>query len=156
MASMGTVNGVLADLIDEAIDPGRWQLQAACRGMPTDLFVPDGHGNRATTARAKAVCASCPVRAECLAYALAGDRLTGAAGVFGGLTAKERQKLIGRRSSARGCAHGDRDRFPSGGCRACVRERDQRAYMSDYRARRRENGGSPLRARPVSVPSDDA
>lgn len=40
----------------------QWRLQAACRGMDTELFFP-GHGQAATLA--KRACAACPVQAEC-------------------------------------------------------------------------------------------
>jgi WhiB family redox-sensing transcriptional regulator len=67
---------------------------AACRGMDTELFFPVP-GDVAGVARAKAVCAGCPVRAECLAVALAGaDVVPGA--VWGGTTGEEREALLRR------------------------------------------------------------
>ncbi len=49
-----------------------WKDHAACRGMPIDLFV-HRLGERQIVKRikeAKAVCAGCPVRPECLNEAL--------------------------------------------------------------------------------------
>lgn len=63
-----------------------WQLQAACRGVPTEVFYPE----RSTqVASPLAVCASCPVRAHCLAEALDREEM----GVWGGMTADDRRKL---------------------------------------------------------------
>lgn len=74
---------------------GDWRHRAACRGEDPELFFPVG-GDGAALARvaaAKAVCAGCPVRAECLAFALVAI----SDGVAGGLTAEERAQL--RRAS---------------------------------------------------------
>jgi WhiB family redox-sensing transcriptional regulator len=70
-----------------------WMVSAACRGMNPELWFPVtevGPGAR-QVARAKAVCAGCPVRDECLAFAL---ELKLAEGVFGGLTPSERAVLV--------------------------------------------------------------
>ncbi|MDQ0379894.1 WhiB family transcriptional regulator [Amycolatopsis thermophila] len=74
----------------DAID---WRTRAACRDEDPELFFPVsemGPGAR-QVARAKAVCASCPVRAECLAYALDAGLDNG---IFGGTTERERRSLI--------------------------------------------------------------
>jgi len=51
-----------------------WQDQAACRGRDVVLFFgPDGERQPEREIRerkAKGVCAACPVRAECLTYAV--------------------------------------------------------------------------------------
>ena len=68
-------------------DERPWVVFAACRDADPDLFFPAG---REEELRALAVCASCPVRSECLDYALeAGERF----GIWGGLTEKKRRKL---------------------------------------------------------------
>lgn len=67
--------------------------EAACRGEDPELFFPvteTGPGAR-QAARAKAVCARCPVTSACLAYALDNGL---AHGVFGGLTGSERRRPI--------------------------------------------------------------
>ncbi len=75
-----------------------WRHQAACRDLDTNLFFPDGEGAgvAAQVAEAKAVCARCPVREDCLDFALASDQ---SYGIFGGLTETERRSL--RRRLAR-------------------------------------------------------
>ena len=69
-----------------------WRLRAACRDQDPELFFPlseMGPGARQAD-RAKAVCARCPVRAECLEYALDNGLDHG---VFGGTTETERRAL---------------------------------------------------------------
>lgn len=87
----------LQHLVGEACGPlargeQPWRSQAACLHLPTNLFFPIGHGARARrqAARAKAVCETCPVQAECLDFALAANATYG---VFGGLTEEERREL---------------------------------------------------------------
>ena len=68
-------------------DERPWLVFGACRDADPDLFFPT---TREETDQALAICASCPVRPECLAYALeAGERF----GIWGGLTEKRRRKL---------------------------------------------------------------
>ena len=70
---------------------------ALCVGMDPEFFFPL-FGDAPGVAAAKAVCGACPVRAECLAFALEfGDVVPGA--VYGGLTGEERDALV-RRSPA--------------------------------------------------------
>jgi WhiB family transcriptional regulator, redox-sensing transcriptional regulator len=78
-----------------------WRHRAACRDHDPELFFPVsdmGPGARQTE-QAKAVCARCPVRAECLEYALdnALDH-----GIYGGTTESERRTL--RRRAVRKAA----------------------------------------------------
>jgi Transcription factor WhiB len=71
-----------------------WLELAACRGKPTAWWFPDQY-DRFGTAVAQAVCRSCPVRGECLAEALDVERLgVGVEGVYGGLTAAQRRRLL--------------------------------------------------------------
>jgi WhiB family redox-sensing transcriptional regulator len=55
-------------------DDWNWQARAACRGMDASTFFnPDnerGRSKRTREAQAKAVCAECPVIAQCLDWAL--------------------------------------------------------------------------------------
>lgn len=65
-----------------------WAARGACLSGDPDLFFPITSSGPALLqiARAKPVCARCPVRIDCLSYALA----TGQdAGVWGGTTAEE-------------------------------------------------------------------
>jgi len=61
-----------------------WLDRAACRDFPTEMFFPV---NDKDAEPAKAVCWQCPVRRDCLAYALADPHL---AGVWGATTEDER------------------------------------------------------------------
>ena len=61
--------------------------RAQCRGEDRDLFFPSV-GTPSTKARV--ICSTCPVRQECLAFALADSELIG---VWGGTTTQERKKL---------------------------------------------------------------
>ena len=77
-----------------------WQAKAACRGPHTAVFFPPSHFERkdekeAREARAKAVCRTCPVRIECLDYAL---RIREPYGIWGGLTEVERREVLLRQS----------------------------------------------------------
>jgi len=74
----------------EAIAAGWWWRAAACRGMDVALFFPTD-GNK--TARAKRVCAACPVRSECLHAELAAPVGFRPDGVFGGTAPWERTAL---------------------------------------------------------------
>jgi WhiB family redox-sensing transcriptional regulator len=72
-----------------------WQSRAACRDEDPELFFPVsdvGPGAR-QAAQAKAVCARCPVRSDCLSYALDNGLDHG---VFGGTTERERRELTRR------------------------------------------------------------
>lgn len=71
--------------------PPSWREDAACRHFPTDLFFPIGHGPRAEAQanQAKLICNECPVRVECLQYALATNAQFG---VFGGMSEEERRR----------------------------------------------------------------
>lgn len=73
-----------------AEDRRDWWKAAACQGADPELFFPVsavGPGE-AEVARAKAVCAGCRVRRQCLQFALATRQLHG---VWGGTTEQERQ-----------------------------------------------------------------
>lgn len=73
-----------------------WVGQANCRGMdPNDFFPARGENEKMRAA--KAVCAGCPVRVECLEYALATREREG---VFGGTGGRERLKIAQARRRA--------------------------------------------------------
>jgi WhiB family redox-sensing transcriptional regulator len=78
-----------------------WRLRAACLSADPDLFFPiSAHGSSAVQlGRAKAVCARCAVRPDCLRYALGQPGLQG---VWGGTTDTERRGL--RRAQSRRAA----------------------------------------------------
>jgi WhiB family redox-sensing transcriptional regulator len=62
--------------------------QAACRGEELELFFPQRGVAATTMARAREVCAGCPVRLECLDFAKVDAEIMG---VWGGTTKQERQ-----------------------------------------------------------------
>jgi WhiB family redox-sensing transcriptional regulator len=68
-----------------------WRSVGACLKADPDIFFPISMTGRAVEqiTLAKAICGSCPVREECLAFALTND--TGY-GIWGGTTPEERQR----------------------------------------------------------------
>ncbi|MFE1590355.1 WhiB family transcriptional regulator [Streptomyces sp. NPDC058737] len=76
-----------------------WREYAACRTEDPDLFFPIGTTGPAAlqTEQAKAVCRTCPVREQCLRWALDTGQTIG---VWGGTSELERRTLK-RREAAR-------------------------------------------------------
>lgn len=68
----------------------------ACDGMATELFFPVGSSGPALPqiARAKSVCAGCPVRRECGEWALESGQDYG---IWGGMTEQERREISRQR-----------------------------------------------------------
>jgi WhiB family redox-sensing transcriptional regulator len=64
-----------------------WRERAACRGARIEVFFP-GRGEMAGAARQ--ICAQCPVRQQCLEFAVS-NRI--AYGIWGGLTGPDRRAL---------------------------------------------------------------
>jgi WhiB family redox-sensing transcriptional regulator len=78
--------------------PENWRAAAACRSADPDLFflVSDFGMALEQVAEAKAICAGCSVRRECLAFALRTHQIHG---IWGGMTEAEcylRRGLISR------------------------------------------------------------
>lgn len=72
-----------------------WQVKAACRGPQAAVFFPPPHFERKADRiererRAKAICAECDSRRECLEYAL---EIREPHGIWGGLNEAERRAL---------------------------------------------------------------
>ncbi len=68
-----------------------WMLGARCREMdPSEFFPSDGVGVEV----ARRVCEDCPVRTDCLEYALT-YRIDH--GVWGGASERERRRILHRR-----------------------------------------------------------
>lgn len=75
-----------------------WRPLANCAGLPAEWFFPergDSIGTDSGYVQAKQVCRACEVRQECLDYAQTEPLERW--GLWGGLTAKERGRLRGRR-----------------------------------------------------------
>lgn len=71
-----------------------WMKNAACTGAPARLFFP---GSGRGYDEGKALCATCPVREQCLDFAI---ETPCEDGLFGGLTYPERQALVKSRKAA--------------------------------------------------------
>lgn len=75
-----------------------WMNEGLCAQVDSEIFFPPLGGS---TLPAKRICAECPVRLECLDYALttyvegAGDRMKPMDGVWGGTSTEERAILRG-------------------------------------------------------------
>lgn len=66
--------------------------RAACRTADPEIFHPHGGANRGALTKARAICADCPVRTDCLEYALAHPD-TSRHGIWGGLVREELRAL---------------------------------------------------------------
>lgn len=84
-----------------ALDIWEWQAHGSCQKEDTELFFhPDnerGPTRQAREAKAKAVCATCPVLQQCREHALASREPYG---VWGGLSEPEREALLAKRFAA--------------------------------------------------------
>jgi len=75
-----------------------WQKRAACRGPQAVMFFPPSHFERKDEKEqrersAKAICAGCTVRRDCLDYAL---DIREPHGIWGGLSEVERRSILAR------------------------------------------------------------
>lgn len=74
-------------LVDLVVSP--WREDAACLSARDVNFFPDREDSVGVS-RAKAVCATCPVAAECLSWAIETNQVDG---IWGGHTPKERRVI---------------------------------------------------------------
>lgn len=121
-----------------------WRLRAACAGQENLFFAVDGEGKkgcREREDRARALCAACPVRDDCLDWALPRHVL----GIWGGLNEAERAALAAEQGFPRLCAAethvmaGDNVYLNPNGflvCRPCRNEQDRRARARKALVRR--------------------
>ena len=72
---------------ETASSPEAWRQDALCAETDPEAFFPEKGGS---TRDAKRVCSGCPVRAQCLDFALANDERFG---IWGGLSERERRRL---------------------------------------------------------------
>lgn len=77
-----------------------WQANAACRGPQSAMFFPPSHFERRDEkdlreANAKAICATCSVRRDCLDYAV---QIREPHGIWGGLNEMERRLVFARQA----------------------------------------------------------
>ena len=77
----------MADLAPFLVTHEPWMASGACVGAPANLWFPE-RGD--STVQAKLVCAGCPVRVECLDFAV---RTKEPHGIWGGKTGRELRGL---------------------------------------------------------------
>ena len=85
----------------EPTPPADWRKRAACLHNDPELFFPVGYAtdaDRWQAEEAKTVCRHCPVRRDCLNYAI--DKGI-KHGIYGGRTPDERDKVKRRRRRRR-------------------------------------------------------
>ena len=91
MADLSRLPGPNSDFWD-------WQLHAACRGLDSDIFYhPDnerGQAREMRVSKAKAICAACPVVAQCREHALSAREPFG---VWGGMSEEERNAVYAKK-----------------------------------------------------------
>lgn len=85
-----------------------WFERAVCAAMtdlPPDVFFPEierGNSDPHVWDRARAICADCPVKGDCLEYQMTFEEASGRRdGMWGGLTPKEREHLFWERMKPR-------------------------------------------------------
>src|SRR3990172_4660294 len=79
-----------------------WQVKGLCRGNHSHLFFPPSNVERKDERerreyKATAICMVCPVKPECLDFAL---DIREPFGIWGGLTEAERRQAASRRAAA--------------------------------------------------------
>ena len=121
----------------QSVEDAQWMNFAACSPQNAELFVAETSGfsqeQRDNLQRAKQICKECPVKQECLDFAL----VTGEdVGIWGGMTYNERKVYKRPRRHPNECPNGHDKTVvgvnPQGDCRECRRQIDAR-----YRKRRR-------------------
>ena len=94
-----SIAGRDADPQDARSDTARgWAARALCVGFDPEVFFPPSDD---PAAEARDICMACPVRGECLAYAVTADERFG---IWGGLDPRQRHALrrrLERRGSSR-------------------------------------------------------
>lgn len=104
-----------------------WTL-ANCQGLDPEWFFPaPGRQGLPAAAQAKAVCAGCEIRQDCLDHALDHHEVHG---IWGGLTPQARRAMRRRRPGAQ---HGTRSRYQAG-CRCEDCRAANRTYIKRGRA----------------------
>lgn len=102
MAELAELTGLFA--APDTPDP--WQDRAICAQTDPDAFFPEKGGS---TREAKKICLDCPVRQECLDYALDHDERFG---IWGGFSERERRRLS--RGEDVTPSHGQRHQYGPG------------------------------------------
>lgn len=69
-----------------------WKENALCRGMDVSLFFPV-HGHSKAHDKVKRICAKCPVKKECLEYAMDLSHDFQVVGLWAGTSQREREQV---------------------------------------------------------------
>ncbi|MPZ90254.1 MAG: WhiB family transcriptional regulator [Actinobacteria bacterium] len=77
------------------LQPVEWQSAARCSEVDPEIFFPERGGS---SKAARAVCSGCPVRVQCLEYALNNKEQFG---IWGGTSERERRRLRKERTLRR-------------------------------------------------------
>jgi WhiB family redox-sensing transcriptional regulator len=87
----GTVGAYVAALVSTWATQD-WRARARCRGMNTSEFFAPTNGSMRLI---REVCSGCPVRVDCLRYAMRERTI----GIYGGTTFRQRERLRVRREA---------------------------------------------------------
>jgi WhiB family redox-sensing transcriptional regulator len=79
----------------EMLDIQRWMSNAACKGNTEGDWFPEQPGRTPAIKLAMDICNRCPVKIECLEYAMIQPNLHG---IWGGLSARKRGALRAKRN----------------------------------------------------------
>jgi hypothetical protein len=141
--SAPTTRSTRREPLDGHVRPEDFRHRAACRSVDVGVFFPTavrGREHERQVTIAKAVCAGCPVRPECLTWALSAlpD------GIAGGLTEHERRaEQAHRRQERRGRLPRPRTpQRPAAGTRAEIADAGRAAIAAGMPVR--EVAGEPL------------
>ncbi|MGV3712239.1 DNA-binding protein WhiA [Pseudolysinimonas sp.] len=77
--------------VEEFLQPQPWMQDAACSDVDPEVFFPTTFKKLGVTDAAVRVCGTCPVRRDCLAYAVERDEREG---IWGGTTPRQRRHDI--------------------------------------------------------------
>ena len=81
----------------ESIPENHWRNRGLCAGHPErECWFPEEYSG-AAAARAIAICQACPVRVECLEFAI---KTRQSEGVWGGTTPYKRRRIVQERRQA--------------------------------------------------------
>lgn len=111
---MSDVAGAYDDLWGSALSvvpvPGEWARQGRCRSVPASVFFPE-RSDATSVAEARRLCVGCPVREECLEYALAAPYAL--QGIWAGTSQKQRSAMRAERALVAAEAEAQRERNTS-------------------------------------------
>ena len=89
------MDSVVTQMLTESLKMCDWVNDAECRGQPLEWWFPMEFNKQASNIKtAKAICRQCPVREDCLEYAMSYPHTyMSLPGIWGGLTEAERRQL---------------------------------------------------------------